>query len=73
MANLILEDLHATREKLLNEAGGDLHRYVEEARKRALASGRAIAHPTRREGQPKISPNFNVPASEGPSSPHRNP
>ena len=46
--NPILDELHATRRKLLAEAGGDLHRYVEEARKRTLASGRTIAEPTQR-------------------------
>ena len=46
--NPILDDLHATRAKLLAEAGGDLHRYVEESRERALASGRPIAEPTQR-------------------------
>ena len=46
--NPILDELHATREKLLAEAGGDLHRYVEEARQRAVASGRPIAEPTQR-------------------------
>ncbi len=46
--NPILDDLHAVREKLLSDAGGDLHRYVEEARQRALASGRPIATPVRR-------------------------
>jgi hypothetical protein len=46
--NPILDELHATRAKLLAEAGGDLHRYVEEARARALASGRPIAEPTQR-------------------------
>jgi hypothetical protein len=46
--NPILDELHATRAKLLAEVGGDLHRYVEEARERALASGRPIAEPTQR-------------------------
>lgn len=46
--NSILDELHATREKLLAQAGNDLHRYVEEARKRALASGRPIAEVTKR-------------------------
>lgn len=47
-SNPILDELHATRQKLLAEAGGDLHRYVEEAKKRALASGRTIAERTQR-------------------------
>lgn len=51
-SNPILDELHATRQKLLAEAGGDLHRYLEEARKRALASGRTIAEPTPRKIRP---------------------
>ena len=46
--NPILDELHATREKLLAAAGGDLHRYLTEAKERALASGRPIAEPTQR-------------------------
>ena len=41
--NPILEDLYAAREKLLLDASGDIHQYVQEARKRALASGRQLA------------------------------
>ena len=48
MHKSILNELHATREKLLDEADGDLHQYVEEARQRALESGRVIAAPTQR-------------------------
>ena len=48
MTNPILDELHATRAKLLADAGGDLHRYVQESRQRALASGRPIAEPTQR-------------------------
>ena len=47
--NPILDELHATRAKLLAEAGGEPHCYVTEARKRALASGRPIAKPTQRD------------------------
>ena len=46
--NPILDELHAAREQLLADAGGDVHRYVEEAKRRTLASGRAIAEPKRR-------------------------
>lgn len=46
--NPILNELHATREKLLAAAGGDLHRYLAEARQRAVSSGRPIAEPTQR-------------------------
>jgi hypothetical protein len=45
--NPILDELHAARQKLLAEAGGDVHRYVEEAKRRALESGRVIAEPKR--------------------------
>ncbi|MGE3466010.1 MAG: hypothetical protein AB7J13_03675 [Pyrinomonadaceae bacterium] len=69
MNNPILEELHATREKLLREAGGDLHRYVKEARKRALASGRLIAKPTERTGRPITSVNVGTPTTEPPSPP----
>jgi hypothetical protein len=41
--NPILEEIYATREKLLAACKGDLHAYVEEARRRTLASGRPIA------------------------------
>ena len=44
-SNPILDEIHATREKLLTEHGGDLHAYVEAARKRALESGRPIYQP----------------------------
>ena len=40
--NPILDEIHATRQKLLEEHNGDLHEYVEAARKRALESGRPI-------------------------------
>ena len=46
--NPILDEIHATREKLLAEHGGDLHAYVEAARKRALESGRPIDQPKQR-------------------------
>lgn len=46
--NPILDEIHATREKLLAEHGGDLHAYVEAARKRALESGRPIYQPKQR-------------------------
>ena len=47
-SNPIVDEIHATREKLLAEHGGDLHAYVEAARKRALASGRPIYQPNQR-------------------------
>jgi len=47
-SNPILDEIYATREKLLAEHNGDLHAYVESARKRALESGRQIVHPKQR-------------------------
>ena len=41
--NKILDELHAARAKLLEDAGGDLKRYIREADERLKASGRPIA------------------------------
>ncbi|MEX0669779.1 MAG: hypothetical protein WD060_04910 [Pirellulales bacterium] len=41
--NSILDEVHATRSRLLDGCKGDVHVYVEEARRRTLASGRKIA------------------------------
>ena len=41
--NKILDELHAARAKLLEDAGGDLNRYISEADERLKASGRPIA------------------------------
>jgi hypothetical protein len=46
--NEILDEIYAAREALLAEHGGDVHAYIEAARKRALASGRLIAAPKQR-------------------------
>lgn len=40
--NPFLKELQEAREELLAKAGNDFHRYVEEARKRLLDSGRKI-------------------------------
>ena len=40
--NPILDEIHAIREKLLADHNGNVHAYVEAARKRALESGRRI-------------------------------
>jgi hypothetical protein len=50
-SNSILDEIHATRQKLLAEHNGDLHAYVEAARKRALESGRPIVQPKQRTKQ----------------------
>jgi hypothetical protein len=46
--NPILEEIYATRAKLLAACKGGLRAYVEEARRRTLASGRPIATPSPR-------------------------
>ena len=46
--NPVLEEIYAARDKLLADCNGDVHAYVEEARQRALASGRPIATPKQR-------------------------
>jgi hypothetical protein len=43
--NPILEEIYAARTALLAACNNDLHTCVEEARKRALASGHKIAAP----------------------------
>ncbi len=40
--NPILDELYAAREKLLSDAGGDLHKYLEGVRVRERASGRLV-------------------------------
>jgi hypothetical protein len=47
-SNPILDEIHAIREILLAEHGGDVHACVEAARKRALESGRPIYQPKQR-------------------------
>ena len=46
--NPILEEIYAARDKLLADCNGDVHAYVQEARQRALDSGRPIATPKQR-------------------------
>lgn len=46
--NLILEEIYAARTALMAACNNDLHAYVEEARKRALTSGRPLAKPEQR-------------------------
>ena len=41
--NPILEELYAAREKLLKDAGGDAHKYLEGVREREQASGRLLS------------------------------
>ena len=49
--NVILDELHAARAKLLEDAGGDLKRYIREADQRLRASGRPIAKLPRKPKQ----------------------
>ncbi len=49
--NEILDEIYAAREILLAEHDGDLHAYIEAARKRAIESGRTIAVPKQRTPQ----------------------
>ena len=46
----ILDELYAIREEILAEYDGDVHAYVQDARERALKSGRPIALPKDRTG-----------------------
>ncbi len=46
--NEILDEIYAAREALIAQHGGDVHAYIEAARKRALASGRLVAAPKQR-------------------------
>jgi hypothetical protein len=43
--NPILDELHAIRAQLIEEAGGDLHRLAQESNLRAIESGREIIDP----------------------------
>ncbi len=67
--NPILDELHAARQKLLEDAGNDLHRYVEGARQRALNSGRLIAESKQRTNGCTGAAKSGVSAVDNPSSP----
>lgn len=54
--NPILEEIYATRERLLAACKGDMHAYVEAARRRTFASGRKIAEIPPRQSQSKRDP-----------------
>lgn len=41
--NPILDELYLAREKLLADAGGDVHRFLEGVRQREQGSGRLVA------------------------------
>lgn len=42
--NPILDEVYAAREKLLADAGGDIHKYLEGVRQREAASGDDCSH-----------------------------
>lgn len=63
-ANPILDELYAAREKLLAEAGGDMHRYVQQALARALASGRPLAEVKQRTIRSTQAVKSSIPATE---------
>lgn len=68
-SNPILDELHAVREKLLADAGGDLHRYIQEANQRASESGREILDPKKlREARNKAEKAVPVLPLEFPTS-----
>ena len=67
--NPILVELHAARQKLLADVGGDVHRYVEEAKHRALASGRKIAEPKQRTVRRTAAAKSGTVSMESQSSP----
>ena len=46
--NPILEELYSTREKLLADSGGDIHKYLAGVREREKLSGRLIKVPVQR-------------------------
>ena len=67
--NPILEELYAAREKLLAGAGGDIHRYIQEARERVLASGRPLAESKQKTTGCTVTANSSVLATEIQSTP----
>ena len=62
--NPILEEIYAARDKLLADCNGDVHAYVQDARQRALASGRPIATPKQRTTQCTQAADTGVPRVE---------
>jgi hypothetical protein len=53
--NPILDELYAIRERLLAEAGGDLHRFLAGVRDREAASGRLLVQRGEKESGPDPS------------------
>ena len=67
--NPILEEIYSAREKLLADFEGDVHAYIQDARQRALASGRPIVTPKPRTNRCTGETNSGVSAMESQSSP----
>lgn len=68
--NPILEELYAVREKLLADAGGDVHKYLEGVRKREAASGRLLqSAPQRTMDGTGAAENANPDLQTSPASP----
>lgn len=66
--NPILEEIYAAREKLLADAGGDVHKYLEGVRAREAASGRLLTPQQQRTIQNTSSEPGSV-VIESPSAP----
>ena len=60
--NPILEEIYSAREKLLMDFKGDIHAYIQDARLRALASGRPIATPKPRQKRSTAAANSGISA-----------
>jgi len=67
--NEILDEIYAAREALLAEHGGDVHAYIEAARKRALESGRLVATPKQRTNRCTTAAKADASTPENKSSP----
>lgn len=66
--NPILEEIYAARDKLLADAGGDVHKYLEGVRAREAASGRLLTPQQQRTIQSTGSEPGSV-VVESPSAP----
>ena len=65
--NPILEELYAARAKLLADAGGDVHKYLEGVRERERESGRVLLPQPQRTNECTGATNDTV--ADGESSP----
>ena len=67
--NPILEELYAARQKLLADAGGDAHKYLDGVRERERASGRLLSADEQRAIGSSRAANSSDSRSEDLSSP----